>query len=177
MRRWPPLPPEGPTGIGCWSLLVGSSSADIDYPLNLAKFYWAYRTFGLEADIDCFCVYYDLWVAESTEAYSMVRWRMHNFPGAPSFRCHTCMGKRYMVQISYAQRNWWSNNWYRHWFYIGVTRVSFKDENNNDCFMYPLASKMKNLIPYSRVATEKSLERRVCEKAFELSVYFSIPMI
>jgi len=28
--------------------------------LNLTKFYWAYRTFGLEADIDCFCVHYEL---------------------------------------------------------------------------------------------------------------------
>jgi len=45
-----------------------------------------------------------------------------------------------------------------------VQRVSFKDENNTDCFRYPLASKMKNLIAYSHVVTEKSPDRRVCEK-------------
>ena len=54
-----------------------------------------------------------------------------------------------------------------------MLRVSFKDENNNDYFRYPLALKMKNLIPYSHVATMKSPERRVCEKAFELPVCFS----
>lgn len=55
-------------------------------------------------------------------------------------------------EISFAQRNRWSNNLYRHWFYIRVSRVTFKDENGDDDYRYTLASKILISNPVTHVS-------------------------
>jgi len=46
--------------------------------------------------------------------------------------------KRYF--IAYAQRNRWSNDWYRYWFYVRTPRFTIKEENGEDA--YPLRKRM-----------------------------------
>jgi len=65
--------------------------------------------------------------------------------------------------IAYAQRNRWSNDWYRYWFYVRTPRFTIKEENGEDAYRFPPPSNELS----TRVVAEEIDRREACEMALE----------
>ena len=89
-----------------------------------------------DADIDCFCAHYEL-------QRQLKRITVKGLTKEEQFAICTFYAqadfrkawKRYL--IAYAQRNRWSNDWYRYWFYVRTPRFTIKEENGEDAYRFP----------------------------------------
>jgi len=83
--------------------------------------------------------------------------------------CHTMPGPR--CEISYCQKGKWEKDWMRAWFYVRTPAVSKTLEDGSVDKVYPYASQMKELKPFSKVDPSQPMseERLACDKAFALA--------
>ena len=113
-----------------------------------------------DADIDCFCAHYELQrqlkritVKGRTKEEQFA---ICTFYAQADFRRAS---KRYL--IAYAQRNRWSNDWYRYWFYVRTPRFTIKEENGEDAYWFPPASKMEEMNPRLGLRPRRPIEGRL----------------
>jgi len=78
-------------------------------------------------------------------------------------------------EISFCQKGKWEKDWMKAWFYVRTSAASKTLDDGRVDKLYPYASKMKELKPFSKVdpSSPMSEERRACDKAFALACRYS----
>ena len=113
-----------------------------------------------DADIDCFCTHYELQRQLKRITVKGLtkeeQFAICTFYAQADFRRAR---KRYF--IAYAQRNRWSNDWYRYWFYVRTPRFTIKEENGEDAYWFPPASKMEEMNPRLGLRPRRPIEGRL----------------
>ena len=141
--------------------------------LTLSKFAWACESYGAMPHIDTFCSYFELQRqpkkvkdAEGVECIAQ-------FGSCAFMPRRTMPGPR--CEISYCQKGKWEKDWMRAWFYVKTPAASKTLDDGSVDKVYPYASLMKELKPFSKVdpSQEMSEERLACDKAFALACRYS----
>jgi hypothetical protein len=123
--------------------------------------------------IDTFCSYFELQRqpkkvkdAEGVECIAQ-------FGSCAFMPRRTMPGPR--CEISYCQKGKWEKDWMRAWFYVRTPAASKTLDDGSVDKVYPYASLMKELKPFSKVdpSQEMSEERLACDKAFALACRYS----
>jgi hypothetical protein len=135
--------------------------------VNLSKFVWACRTFGAEPDLDCFCKYYELHNQGPKKVLIGAEERLMDGQYARcTFHPRRALGGHTKVELSYAQRNRWDDDWNRHWFYIRTVGLKRKDKDGKEDLVRSLMGTFK---PKSIIPPVKTSLQVACEKAFDLA--------
>ena len=141
--------------------------------LTLSKFAWACESYGAVPHIDTFCSYFELQRqpkkvkdAEGVECIAQ-------FGSCAFMPRRTMLGAR--CEISFCQKGKWEKDWMKAWFYVRTPAASKTMDDGRVDKLYPYASKMKELKPFSKVhpSSPMSEERLACDKAFALACCYS----
>jgi len=137
--------------------------------LTLSKFAWACESYGAMPHIDTFCSYFELQrqpkKVKDAEGVDCIA----QFGSCAFMPRRTMPGPR--CEISYCQKGKWEKDWMRAWFYVRTPAASKTLEDGRVDKLYPYASKMKELKPFSKVDPSQPMseERLACDKAFVLA--------
>jgi len=137
--------------------------------LTLSKFAWACESYGAMPHIDTFCSYFELQRQPKKVKDAKGVDCIAQFGSCAFMSRRTMPGTR--CEISYCQKGKWEKGWMRAWFYVRTPAASKTLEDSSIDKVYPYASMMKELKPFSKVDPSQPMleERLACDKAFVLA--------
>jgi len=141
--------------------------------LTLSKFAWACESYGSVPHIDTFCSYFELQrqpkKVKGVEGLECIA----QFGSCAFMPRRTMPGAR--CEISFCQKGKWEKDWMKAWFYVKTPAASKTLDDGRVDKLYPYASKMKELKPFSKVDPSQPMseERVACDKAFALAYRYS----